>query len=114
VAGHPGREGDGQLKPDILELAARLSREGEPFVLATVVWSRAPSSGKPGSTALITADRRIHGWLGGACAEPIVIREGLAALADGAPKLLFLGTPGELKGYARDGVVTVPISCQSV
>jgi xanthine dehydrogenase accessory factor len=113
VAGHSGRQGGGGLKPDILELAARLSREGEPFVLATVVWSRAPSSGKPGSTALITADRRIHGWLGGACAEPTVIREGLAALADGVPKLLFLGTPDELEVYAREGVVTVPISCQS-
>ena len=43
------------MRTGILELAARLSREGEPFVLATVVWSRAPSSGKPGSTALITA-----------------------------------------------------------
>ncbi len=82
-------------------------------MLATVVWSRAPSSGKPGSTALITADRRIHGWLGGACAEPTVIREGLAALAEGTPKLLFLGRPDELEVYARDGVVTVPISCQS-
>ena len=82
-------------------------------MLATVVWSRAPSSGKPGSTALITPDRKIHGWLGGACAEPTVIREGLQALAEGAPKLLFLGSPGELEGHRRDGVVTVPIACQS-
>jgi xanthine dehydrogenase accessory factor len=101
------------VKQDILELAASLAREGEPFVLATVVWSRAPSSGKPGSTALITGDGRIHGWLGGACAEPTVIREGLAALAEGAPKLLFLGTPDELEGHRRHGVLTVPIACQS-
>lgn len=101
------------MRTDILELAARLSREGEPFVLATVVWNRAPSSGKPGSTALITADRRIHGWLGGACAEPTVIREGLRALEEGIPKLLFLGTPDELEGQQRAGVVTIPIACQS-
>jgi xanthine dehydrogenase accessory factor len=101
------------MKPEILELAASLSREGEPFVLATVVWSRAPSSGKPGSTALITRDRRIRGWLGGACAEPTVIREGLRALEDGTPRLLFLGTPEELEVHAREGVVTVPIACQS-
>lgn len=82
-------------------------------MLATVVWSRAPSSGKPGSTALITPDRAIHGWLGGACAEPTVIREGLQALAEGAPKLLFLGAPEELEAHRRDGVVTVPIACQS-
>jgi xanthine dehydrogenase accessory factor len=101
------------MRSDILELAARLSREGEPFVLATVVWNRAPSSGKPGSTALITADRHIHGWLGGACAEPTVIREGLRALEEGAPRLLFLGTPEELEGQQRAGVVTIPIACQS-
>lgn len=101
------------MRPQLLELAARLSRDGEPFVLATVVWSRAPSSGKAGSTAIVTADRRIHGWLGGACAEPTVIREALRAIEEGTPRLLFLGTPEELEGQARAGVVQVPIACQS-
>jgi xanthine dehydrogenase accessory factor len=63
------------VKPEVLRLAADLSERGEPFVLATVVWRRAPSSGKEGATALITADRRVRGWLGGACAEPTVVRE---------------------------------------
>ena len=101
------------MRQDILELAARLSAEGTPFVLATVVWSRAPSSGKPSSTALVTADGTLRGWLGGACAEPVVLREALRALEEGAPRLLFLGTPDELEGNRRDGVVTVPIACQS-
>jgi xanthine dehydrogenase accessory factor len=101
------------VKPDVLRLAAELSARGEPFVLATVVWRRAPSSGKEGATALITADRRVRGWLGGACAEPTVVREALKALEEGSPRLLFLGPPEELEGRARDGVVTVPIACQS-
>ncbi len=101
------------MNPEVLELAADLARRGEPFVLATVVWRRAPSSGKEGSTALITRDRRVRGWLGGACAEPTVIREALKALDDGVPTLLFLGPPEELEGRGRDGVVTVPIACQS-
>jgi xanthine dehydrogenase accessory factor len=101
------------VRPDIIELAASLSRDGQPFVLATVVWNRAPSSGKPGSTALITPDRKIHGWLGGACAEPTVIREGLRALEEGTPRLLFLGTPEDLESSGRDGVVNIPIACQS-
>ena len=101
------------MRPEVLELAAELSRRGEPFVLATVVWRRAPSSGKEGSTALITPDRRVRGWLGGACAEPTVIREALKALEEGAPRLLFLGPPEELAARGRDGVVTVPIACQS-
>lgn len=101
------------MNPEVLELAADLARRGEPFVLATVVWRRAPSSGKEGSTALITSDRHVRGWLGGACAEPTVIREALKALDDGVPTLLFLGPPEELEGRGRDGVVTVPIACQS-
>lgn len=101
------------MKPETLELAAELSARGEPFVLATVVWRRAPSSGKEGATALITPDGRVRGWLGGACAQPTVIREALRALDEGSPRLLFLGPPGELEGRARDGVVTVPIACQS-
>jgi xanthine dehydrogenase accessory factor len=101
------------VKPDVLALAAELSARGEPFVLATVVWRRAPSSGKEGATALITPDRRVRGWLGGACAEPTVVREALRALEEGTPRLLFMGSPEELEGHARDGVVTVPIACQS-
>lgn len=101
------------MKPKVLELAAELSARGEPFVLATVVWRRAPSSGKEGATALITPDRRVRGWLGGACAEPTVVREALKALDEGTPRLLFLGPAEELEGRARDGVVTVPIACQS-
>jgi xanthine dehydrogenase accessory factor len=101
------------VRPDVLALANRLAEEGEPFALATVVWRRAPSSGKPGATAVIRTDRRIAGWIGGACAEPTVIREALRSLEDGVPRLLFLGTPDELADHARDGVVTVPIACQS-
>jgi xanthine dehydrogenase accessory factor len=101
------------VKPEILAEAAALSARGEPFVLATVVWRRSPSSGKAGATALITGDGHVRGWLGGACAEPTVVREARRALEDGTPRLLFLGPPEELAGHERDGVVTVPIACQS-
>jgi xanthine dehydrogenase accessory factor len=101
------------MRPEVLELANDLSRRGEPFVLATVVWRRAPSSGKTGSTAVVTPDRRVRGWLGGACAEPTVIREALRMIEEGRSGLLFLGSPEELAGQPREGVVTVPIACQS-
>lgn len=101
------------MKPEILAEAAELSARGEPFVLATVVWRRSPSSGKAGATALITTDGRVRGWLGGACAEPTVVREARRAIEEGSPRLLFLGPPEELAGHERDGVVTVPIACQS-
>jgi xanthine dehydrogenase accessory factor len=101
------------VRQDVLALAAELSRGGEPFVLASVVWRRAPSSGNVGSTALVTTDGHVRGWLGGACAEPTVVREALKALEEGTPRLLFLGTPDELEAMRRPDVVTVPIACQS-
>jgi xanthine dehydrogenase accessory factor len=101
------------VRPEVLKLAAELSARGEPYVLATVVWRRAPSSGKEGATALITPDRTVRGWIGGACAEPTVVREALKAIDEGSPRLLFLGPPEELAAHARDGVVNVPIACQS-
>jgi xanthine dehydrogenase accessory factor len=101
------------MNREILELARNKAARGEPFVLASVVWRRTPSSGKEGSTALIDSDGRVHGWLGGACAEPAVIRESLTAMREGTPRLMFLGRPEELREHDRDGVVTVPIACQS-
>lgn len=98
---------------DVLALARDLAERGEPFVLATVVWRRAPSSGKEGSKAVIGADGRIRGWLGGACAEPAVVREAARALEEGTSRLMFLGPPDELASRARQGIVAVPIACQS-
>jgi len=101
------------MKFDVLGRARELSERGEPYVLATVVWRRSPSSGQVGSKALIAADGRIQGWLGGACAEPAVVAEARRALAEGSPRLMLLGTPDELAAEHRAGVVTVPIACQS-
>lgn len=101
------------MTPGALELATDLARRGQPFVLATVVWRRGPSSGKQGSKAVILPDGTVRGWLAGACAEPTVIAEARAAMTDGHPRLLFLGPAGELDGVLRDGVVTVPMACES-
>ena len=101
------------MTPGALELAADLARRGQPFVLATVVWRRGPSSGKQGSKAVILPDGTVRGWLAGACAEPTVISEARAAMSDGRPRLLFLGPAGELDGVLRDGVVTVAMACES-
>ena len=98
---------------EVLRLAADLAERGEPFALATVVWRRSPSSGKEGAKALITKDGRVRGWLGGACAEPTVVREAQRALEDGKPRLMFLGPPDELAARGREGAVAVPIACQS-
>jgi len=102
------------MNRQLLELAADLSRRHQPFLTATVVWARGPSSGKHGSTAIIVPDGSVHGWIGGACAEPVVIREAREAMMDGIPRLLFLGTEEDIAMVEdRPDVRTVPISCTS-
>jgi xanthine dehydrogenase accessory factor len=97
----------------ILHAATQLADAGEAFALATVVWRQGPSSGKQGSRAIITADGELRGWIGGACAEPAVIREARAAIADGQPRLLLLGPADKFGDAVPDGMTVVPISCQS-
>ena len=92
----------------ILRRAARLQEEGRAFALATVTWSRGPSSGKGGSKAIIHPDGRVEGWLGGACAAPTVVRHGLEALGDGRARVLMLG-----EGDRRPGVTDVAMACDS-
>lgn len=98
---------------DVLPEANALLAAGEEFALATVVWRQGPSSGQTGSRAIITADGRLRGWIGGACAEPLVIAEARRVLERGEPTLLLLGQPEQFGGAVPEGMSVVPISCQS-
>jgi xanthine dehydrogenase accessory factor len=97
----------------VLERIGQLARSGQTFALATVVWRQSPSSSKQGSRAIITADGQLHGWIGGACAEPAVIREAKQVIADGNARLLLLGAPDQFGTAVPEGMTVVPISCQS-
>ena len=98
---------------DVLAEMGELTRRGQAFALATVVWRQSPSSSQPGARAIITADGGLHGWIGGACAEPVVIREAQRVIAEGTARLLLLGTPDQFGGAVPDGMTVIPISCQS-
>jgi xanthine dehydrogenase accessory factor len=97
----------------VLERMGELARSGQTFALATVVWRQGPSSSKQGSRAIITDDGQLDGWIGGACAEPVVIREAKQVMADGEARLILLGTPDQFGTAVPEGMTVVPISCQS-
>jgi xanthine dehydrogenase accessory factor len=67
--------------------AGRLADDGIPFALATVVGVERPSSARVGDRALVTAEGELHGWVGGACTEPEVVRLALEALGHGEVRL---------------------------
>jgi xanthine dehydrogenase accessory factor len=98
---------------DVLVRAGQLAAEGVPFVLATVVAVERPASARAGDRGLVTGDGELFGWIGGACSEPIVVREALRALADGEPRLLRIGPPGRVAEGADATTVVAASSCAS-
>src|SRR5438067_237446 len=96
----------------LLDLAYQLTQAGKPFVMATVVWCERPTSAKPGAQAIIQENGRITGWIGGSCAQPVVLREAMHLLREGGDSfLLRLGAPDV--GIARRDVRVFPMTCTS-
>jgi xanthine dehydrogenase accessory factor len=88
---------------------------GEPYVRATVVRARHPTSAQAGDKATVRADGTIEGFVGGSCAEHSVRTYALEALAAGEPLLLrIVPFDGDGEHAAREeGAVTVQNPCLS-
>lgn len=93
----------------LIAVAAQALEKDQPYVLATVIRRRKPSSASPGDAAVITADGTVHGWIGGSCTQPEVVRHALEALSEGTPRLLSFGLFRE----PADGFVNIPMTCGS-
>jgi len=98
---------------ELLALAAELERRGEAFALATVVRCEAPTSAKSGAKVLVREDGSVQGWVGGACAEPVVVREALQALRDGRPRLIGLYGEGGRALGRTEGLLEYGMTCHS-
>jgi xanthine dehydrogenase accessory factor len=92
-----------------LSKASELLARGEPFAVAVVVRYLAPISGKPGDKAIIFADGTVWGWIGGGCAQPVVIKEAIKALEDGQPRLIRISPTSS----GEDGIVDYSMTCHS-
>lgn len=99
------------MRPDVLQLAADLTRRGEPFALATVVRREPPSSARVGDSALVTAGGAFYGWLGGSCTQPTVVQLAGQTIRDSRPMLVALSpNPSD---ETRAGVTPLLIGCHS-
>ncbi len=82
--------------------------------IATVVAREAPVSAHLGDRAVIFADGRMEGFIGGACSRDIVRRHALAALESGRPLLVQIRPGGVTVETAADGSrVVIPMTCTS-
>jgi xanthine dehydrogenase accessory factor len=72
-----------------------------------------PTSARPGASGIVHPDGSIEGWVGGSCAQPVVVREALRSIADGQPRLLRLSRDGPGEGRRADGVIELVMTCHS-
>jgi len=92
-----------------LKKAEELLASEQSFAVAVVVRYQAPISGKPGNKAIISSHGEIWGWIGGGCAQPVVIEEAKKAIADGKPRLIRISP----SSTPEEGIVDYTMTCHS-
>src|SRR5262245_61538175 len=97
---------------NFFERIARLGREGQSFAVATVVGRRAPVSSHLGDHAVIFANGRMEGFVGGACSHEIVRAQALEVLASGQSRVVSIRPDAASIESSSDHVV-VPMTCAS-
>jgi len=95
---------------DFLKEAQALETSMETYAVAMVVRRVVPTSGKPGDKAIIRQDGSISGWIGGGCTRGIILKEALAAMKDGKPRLVSIDKDGKEQ---KPGVISYSMTCQS-
>jgi xanthine dehydrogenase accessory factor len=96
---------------DLFEQIAALRREGQSFALATVVARRAPVSAHLGDRAIVYADGRMEGFVGGACSREIIRQQALDAMKTRCSRLVSI-QPND-SGTSTGEHVVVPMTCLS-
>jgi xanthine dehydrogenase accessory factor len=100
------------MRQQVAQRSAELIAAGVPHVRATVVRAEHPTSVHAGDAAVVHADGRIEGFVGGTCAESSVQVHARAALSSGEPLLLRI-LPGVDATTTEHGAVTVSNPCLS-
>ncbi len=99
----------------MFERVAELERTRTPFALATVVARQAPISAHVGDRAVVLADGRMQGFVGGSCARDIVRRQAVSAMRSGTARLVQIrpNAPPNADDASPVGTVVVPLTCAS-
>jgi xanthine dehydrogenase accessory factor len=104
------------MNTDFYQTVLTLKSAGSSFVTATVVSRRAPVSSHLGDRALVFADGRMQGFVGGSCSREIVRKQALEALKLGKPRLVLIRPDASLETiqHASDAEgIVVPMTCAS-
>jgi xanthine dehydrogenase accessory factor len=97
----------------VFDAAHRLQKAGKPYALVSVIKALSPTSAHPGDKAVVTADGDFHGWIGGGCAQPAVVRTVRQALADGHARLIRIAPTAEGEERELGDVLEFGMACHS-
>ena len=97
----------------VFDTAHRLQQAGTPYALVSVIKALPPASARPGDKAVVTADGDLHGWVGGGCAQPAVIRTVRRALNDGRARVIRIAPTEEGSEKTLDDVLEFGMACHS-
>ncbi len=98
---------------DVLAVAQRLHQQHLPHALVSVLRVLAPASARPGDKAVVTAEGIVHGWIGGGCAQPAVLRTVRQALADGRARVIRIAPAEDGQVRELDDVLEFGMACHS-
>ena len=100
------------MKFNWLERSVELTDKGTPFAIATVIRTKAPTSAKPMSKAIILPDGTIEGWIGGGCSVNTVISEGINCINSSQSIVLKLSTNVSKDGNSNNNK-EILLNCES-
>jgi xanthine dehydrogenase accessory factor len=100
-------------KADFFDIVSALKRDGRSFAVATVVARRAPVSAHLGDRAIVHADGRMEGFVGGACSREIIRAHALESLRVRRARLISIRPDADPPSASNDDHVTVVMSCAS-
>jgi xanthine dehydrogenase accessory factor len=98
---------------NFFERVAALQRDGQSFAVATVVARRAPVSAHLGDRAIVFADGRMEGFVGGACSHEIIRQQALDALKARCSRLVSIRPDVSDSAKSTGEHVVVPMTCVS-
>ncbi|HEX4511702.1 MAG TPA: XdhC family protein [Burkholderiaceae bacterium] len=97
----------------VFERAQLLQQSGTPYALVSVIRALAPASARAGDKAVVTADGQMHGWIGGGCAQPAVLRTVRQVLAEGHARLMRISPADEGSEKTLGDVLEFGMTCHS-
>ena len=96
----------------LVDRARELESQQQSYALATVIRVIHPTSANVGDKALVTADGKLYGWIGGGCAQPLVLRTAKLCIEDGQPRHIRI-TPDPRGEKMVEDVLEFGMPCQS-